>query len=410
MVKEKQMWRKIDNTAKVFSLEDDKNNNIFRFSVVLKENINPKILKKAVSNSITQIPFFKVKRKSGVFWNYLEINNKDIKVFKENDIPCEHFDFKENNDYLFKVSYFKSKINVDFFHILTDGTGAIYLFKTIIYNYLELKYNKSFYNFNELVSNNDEYVKNYDKNFKIKNDVNKSLQIPDEENNNINNTYHYTVSINNLKKICKMYQVTITEYLTALYIYAFNITYNKYNEQINISLPVSLRKYYNVETLNNFFICININCKKVKDSNSSFEDILKEVKNEFTKKLTSESVKGYLARDVKLGMNIGVRLTPLVLKQLFIRYLGKIFCKGTTSTLSNVGIVKINEKYLNYIDNIYVLVMLGKIQKIKCTICSFQDNLNITINTNISNGKFENIFSNLIEKYIGIIHTETNIY
>ena len=33
-------WRKLDNTAKIFSLDDENNTNIFRYSIILKHKIN----------------------------------------------------------------------------------------------------------------------------------------------------------------------------------------------------------------------------------------------------------------------------------------------------------------------------------------------------------------------------------
>ena len=38
-----------------------------------------------------------------------------------------------NNDYLFKVTYFDKKINVDMCHMLTDGMGGTIFIKSIIY-------------------------------------------------------------------------------------------------------------------------------------------------------------------------------------------------------------------------------------------------------------------------------------
>lgn len=39
-------------------------------------------------------------------------------------MPCESISFAMNNDYLFKVTYFDKKINVDMCHMLTDGMGV----------------------------------------------------------------------------------------------------------------------------------------------------------------------------------------------------------------------------------------------------------------------------------------------
>ena len=117
-------WRKLDNTAKIFSLDDKRNTSIFRMSALLTEEIDKNILKTAVIKSLEEYPSYKVKIGSGLFWNYLEYNDKDFLIEEENQTPCEHFDFEKNNDYLFKVTYFKNKINLEIFHVLTDSTGG----------------------------------------------------------------------------------------------------------------------------------------------------------------------------------------------------------------------------------------------------------------------------------------------
>ena len=131
-------WRKLDNTAKIFSMEDYTNNNTFRLSVVLKEKINPSYLKDAVIRTLMEYPSYKVKIRVGFFWNYFEKNDNDVIIEEENEMPCESIDFMMNNDYLFKVTYFDKKINVDMCHMLTDGMGGTIFIKSILYNYLNI--------------------------------------------------------------------------------------------------------------------------------------------------------------------------------------------------------------------------------------------------------------------------------
>ena len=94
-------WRKLDNTAKIFSMEDYTNNNTFRLSVVLKEKINPSYLKDAVIRTLIDYPSYKVKIRAGFFWNYFEKNDNDVIIEEENEMPCESINFVMNNDYLF---------------------------------------------------------------------------------------------------------------------------------------------------------------------------------------------------------------------------------------------------------------------------------------------------------------------
>lgn len=103
-----------------------------------------------------------------------------------------------------------------------------------------------------------------------------------------------------------------------------------------------------------------------------------------------------LSRDVKLGTNFFIRIAPLFLKKKFIKYAGNFVNTSQTSTLSNVGSISIDEKYRKYINNILVLVMPGKFQKIKCTVCSYENNLNVTINSNVDDKMFHYIFLKLL--------------
>jgi NRPS condensation-like uncharacterized protein len=93
----------------------------------------------------------------GLFWNYLEYNKKEPIISKEDDIPCEVITYKRNNNYLFKITYYKNKINLDVFHVLTDGVGASKFLKSIVYNYLSLKHKLKYKEPVETIQHKDEY-------------------------------------------------------------------------------------------------------------------------------------------------------------------------------------------------------------------------------------------------------------
>ena len=138
-------WRKLDNSAKIFPISAGKKySTVFRLSAILKEKVHPKILQKAVLMALEKYQSFKVRMKDGFFWNYFEENLKDPIVEKEREYPCKYINPKTNNNYLFKVTYFQNKINIDIFHSLTDGNSGTQFFKEIIYTYLELTHPKEF--------------------------------------------------------------------------------------------------------------------------------------------------------------------------------------------------------------------------------------------------------------------------
>ena len=408
----KNNWRKLDNVAKVFSMDDESNTNTFRYSVILKQNVNKNILKKALDKSLERFKSFKVKFGTGLFWNYLEYNSKEAIVTKEDDIPCQHIKLKRNNNYLFKISYYKNKINLDIFHVLTDGVGASKFLKSIVYNYLNLKHKlkNNEKEENNIISYSDQYLKNYDPNIKFKVDFKMAYQIPGRVHMNTNNTYHYIVDINNIKNVCKSYGATITEYLTAVYIYAIYLSLykKKTSKEIVIKIPIDLRKHYQVDTLSNFFVCSNINSKIKEKKLTTFKGILNQVKCEFKEKINKEKIREYLSRDVTVGKNVLIRTIPLPIKKIAMKLIFNIASMTSSSTLSNVGIIDIDNKYKKYIDNILVLVMPGKKEKLKCTICSYDTKLNITINSNIDDTKFERTFLSILKQEIENIKLESN--
>ena len=66
------------------------------------------------------------------------------------------------------------------------------------------------------------------------------------------------------------------------------------------------------------------------------------------------------------------------------------------------------EKDKKYINNILALVIPDRNQKIKCTICSYNDKLNITINSNIEDFIFQKTFYKLLQDEIKDVNIESN--
>ena len=71
----KDRWYKLDNAAQIFPVVSNKNEtNTFRLSAVLKEDVDPDLLKEVLNKTLERFPTFKVKLKKGFFWYYLEEN------------------------------------------------------------------------------------------------------------------------------------------------------------------------------------------------------------------------------------------------------------------------------------------------------------------------------------------------
>ena len=74
--KQHKTWYKLDLSANVYPTLQRRNfSNVFRLSVVLKEEIDPDTLQRAVDLTLPRFPAFKVALHKGIFWRYLEPND-----------------------------------------------------------------------------------------------------------------------------------------------------------------------------------------------------------------------------------------------------------------------------------------------------------------------------------------------
>ena len=394
-------WRRLDNSAKIFPIASSKKySSVFRLSAVLKEKIAPNILKKAVNIALKNLSSFKVKLKKGFFWYYFEDNNKEVIIEKEKDYPCKYIDPNTNNDYLFKVTYWENKINLDIFHSLTDGNSGIIFLREIVYTYIELAHKEDFdqkLRTERKISNNteDDYLKNYDKKSKNSKGGKKAYRLKGKILPLAAiGVIHVNIDLDELKNRAKEKDVTITQYLTSVLIHAiYNSNYKKYNGKrpIKICIPVDLKKYFKSETINNFFSYISVQTEENLNLDS-FEEILKFVKNEFDRKLTKEEISKTMSANVKLGNNIFIKSIPLFLKLIIVKLSYIEIRKYTTTTFSNVGRIGIIGEYQKYIDKFMMLIAPESVEKIKCSACSFENKLNFTFTSTLENTEVEEEF------------------
>ncbi|MDK2802762.1 MAG: hypothetical protein KFW09_05230 [Oscillospiraceae bacterium] len=405
MKKNELMFDKIDNAGIMFPATTTINNsNVFRISVVLKEDICPDILLDSVNLTLKEIPSFNVRLKRGFFWNYFVDNPKSPLVMEEDFHAIKKISNYENKDFLFKVSYFNRRINLEIHHVLSDGSGAIVFLKQLSRNYIAMKYNLNFIDFDVLCSSN-QIVNNMsrkalsedvfnrfleDESKKLdKNKKNLTLDIDElkEKSYSIVGTESLSkrfrviqgiFSCSKLKKQAKLYDVSITTYLTSLFIwciYKENYIYNpKDNKNINIGVPIDLRNYFKSFTTRNFFsfICIDINFKK---NNYNFKDLILEVRDKMKEKLTIETIKKKISYNIVIQNNLISRFTPLFLKNKFLKSVLLKGEKGLTAPLSNLGLIKMDEPFSCYIERFDFFMEATKSRKLRLGIASYNDTM-----------------------------------
>lgn len=380
-------WRKLDNTAKIFPIISTKNfSNVFRISVVLKEEVIPEILQNALEDTLPDFKSFQVKLKRGFFWYYFETNTKTPKIEEEKTYPCKYIDRSKTNGFLFQVSYYKKRINLEVFHSLADGNGALHFLKALTYRYLSLLEqgenaikNAEYTDICYAANTEDSYIRNYKKDSSAKHSMKRAYQLKGPKLPLIAvGAIHGHINLEQFLTLCRAKHVTISEYLTALLIWCiYKENLNEYpsKQPIKIYIPVNLRKYFDSTTTTNFFSYITVDSNFSKQTFNAFDDLLYFVKDQFDVKLTKEHLTEKISSNVSAERNIFVRLIPLFIKKFGVKIGYLEAGKHHTSTLSNLGKITVLPEFKEYIDYFSFLIAPSRTEKIKCSVCSYENDL-----------------------------------
>ena len=121
-----QNWFKLDNAAKIFPPTQTKEySSMFRLSVTLTELVDVTILQKAQENILKRLPNFACRLKKGFFWYYFERQKGTPPIYKDIYNPMQKINFIANKFFLYRILYLNNRIALEFFHVLTDGTGGL---------------------------------------------------------------------------------------------------------------------------------------------------------------------------------------------------------------------------------------------------------------------------------------------
>lgn len=383
-------WAKLDNTAHLFPVIAGIGfSNVYRISMVLKEEIQKDLLQQALDETLPLFPVFNSRLQQGMFWYYFEENGKKApKVIEEATYPCQYIEATGNRDYLFRVTYYKCRINLEVFHVLTDGMGGMQFLRELTYKYLRLAHPQLSALMGEALSEetsldtSDSYVDNYKKSAEktYKSEAAYQLTGPSFERGKMG-IIHGHLSVTQVKKKAKEYQASINEYLTAALfwsIYTEKLCCQPSKKPISASIPVNLRPHFGSMTTKNFFAMVTASFHPTR-TDHTFKEIVLAVQKSLKEQLTKEHLEQIFSYNVSNEKKIMLRAVPLLLKKPAMRYVYNASVKANTTTITNVGGITILEPYKPYIQNYVAFISRSKGQDLKCAICSYEDTLNVVI-------------------------------
>lgn len=404
---EPKIWYKLDLSAIVYpTLQRRDFSSVYRLSVVLKESIKPDLLQQAVDIALTRFPTYKTAIRKGLFWRYLEPNNrpgpfvqKDIRNF------CMPMPFKAGSRYLLRIYYYGCRISLEAHHCLGDGTGGMHVLQTITAIYLRLLGHQI---------SNQYFVKDINEppdpeeledaymryaNAKV------CPPRPGEKTYRVRGTrepfYTFNVidgilSVKQVMTVAKKYNATITEYLNAVLLYALlqkqKKERRKHLRPVKIAMPVNLRRFFPSKTLRNFITMVYPSIDP-RLGEYSFEEIVIQVHNYMRYFINEKFLKGDITTNARTQQNSFIRIVPLFIKDFVVRqFYTRVQDKNSSAGLTNMGALKVPQDMKPYIDRFDIYMGQPFSSRTNCAIISFEDTLTINFASSIMETDVERYF------------------
>lgn len=133
-----------------------------------------------------------------------------------------------------------------------------------------------------------------------------------------------------------------------------------------------------------------------KKNNYEFEEVLQIVKESLRSQINKENLEDIFSYNVSNEKNLAMRAVPLPIKNLAIRSIYTTSALANTTTVTNIGNVKVKEVYEPYIDMFHAFLAMSKGQLLKGTICSYQDTLVFTFSSVFKEPVVQKIFFRML--------------
>lgn len=375
-------WDRLDNTAHLFPVIAGENmSNVYRISVTLTELVQPDILQQALNIVLPKMDGFNLRLRMGVFWYYFEENGKPApKVREESNFPCRYIQQNQNHSYMFRVTYYKYRINLEVFHVLTDGMGGINFLKELTYQYLRLAHPElkekvgDFLNSGTSLNREDSFLKNYKKSSAKGYQTKKAYLLKGEHlGPGEFGVMHGYMQIPQLKEVCHRYGCSINEYLVSVYIWSVYTECMKgmpSASPIRVAVPVNLRPYFNSITTKNFFVMVSAEFHPTKEV-YTFAEVLEIVRDNLRSQINREHLEKLFSYNVSNEKLLAARAVPLFLKNIAMKLVYTKSALANTTTITNIGNIGVDEEYRPYVEMFHAFLAMSKGQHLKGTICSY---------------------------------------
>jgi hypothetical protein len=409
MREENKDWLKLDNAAKIYPATSSKKSpSQFRLSVTLKSPVRFTYLQNAWKNMIQRCPYFRVYLERGFFWYYLQKHDDFPPLELLEEVPSSTFQYKQKYNHLIRIGVKGRKIALDFSHILTDGNGASRFLLALVFEYFRLtglqieKQSGLPYPDEQpdACEFEDSFLKYYPGDIPHPKPLSGAFHLQGKlVADHRFKTIRGKIPLDKLIITARNHKVSITEFLTAIYIYSLKSIYVRSlhfkkpsYSVIRLQVPVNMRNFHPSVTMRNFSLYVSPEID-LKLGDYSFDEILKRVHHTMKLEVDKKELGRQVSRNVGGELNPLVKFIPLFGKDIYLGSLySKLGEKCFSGVLSNLGAISLPQNLQDHIETFDFTIYPNFVMKKSCAVLSYGNDLIVNFCSVIDQTDLERVF------------------
>ena len=417
-------WMKLDNAAKIYPAAKRRNwNNFFRISATLTEPVDVAVLRSALDVTARRFPSIAVRLRRGMFWYYLEQIPHSPAIQEEKSCPLAHAPFHEVRQCAFRVLVYHNRFAVEFFHALTDGTGGLTFFKTLLAEYLSQKYGLTIPAGDGVLGRleepdaeelEDSFLR-YAGNIKASRKEATAWHLTGTpEKDGFKDLVTLMIPAPALKECAKAHGVTVTELLCAAMMQAIcqlqaeKVPQRSRRKPVKGLLPVNLRNLFPSKTLRNFasYITPEVDPRM---GDYTFDEICAAVHHRMGLENNPQTMRAKFAANVASEQSPLLRVMPLFIKNLAMKAVFDTVgeCKSCLC-LSNLGVVRLPEVMAPYVARMDFIIGVQAKAPHNCGVLTWNDTVYINCIRSIREPELELHFYRVLHQLGLPVKVESN--
>ena len=417
-------WMKLDNAAKIYPAAKRRNwNNFFRISATLTEPVDVAVLRSALDVTARRFPSIAVRLRRGMFWYYLEQIPHSPAIQEEKSCPLAHAPFHEVRQCAFRVLVYHNRFAVEFFHALTDGTGGLTFFKTLLAEYLSQKYGLTIPAGDGVLGRleepdaeelEDSFLR-YAGNIKASRKEATAWHLTGTpEKDGFKDLVTLMIPAPVLKECAKAHGVTVTELLCAAMMQAIcqlqaeKVPQRRLRKPVKVLLPVNLRNLFPSKTLRNFasYITPEVDPRM---GDYTFDEICAAVHHRMGLENNPQTMRAKFAANVASEQSPLLRVMPLFIKNLAMKAVFDTVgeCKSCLC-LSNLGVVRLPEVMAPYVVRMDFIIGVQAKAPHNCGVLTWNDTVYINCIRSIREPELELHFYRVLHQLGLPVKVESN--